>query len=47
LALEEGLAVYFGSPVRLEQGQVGGKLVVDFYSDDDLQRILDVLGIHL
>lgn len=46
-ALEEGLSVYFGSPVRLEQGQVGGKLIVEFYSDDDLQRILDVLGIHL
>jgi ParB family chromosome partitioning protein len=46
-ALEEGLSVYFGSPTRLEAGEIGGRMVVEFYSDDDLQRILDVLGIHL
>ncbi len=46
-ALADGLSVYFGSPVKLQKGEVGGHIVVDFYSDDDLQRILDVLGMHL
>jgi ParB family chromosome partitioning protein len=45
--LEDGLSMYFGSPVRLEKGEIGGRLVVSFYSDDDLTRILDVLGIHV
>lgn len=45
--LEEGLSVYFGAPVKLERAEVGGKLVVSFYSDDDLARILDILGVHL
>jgi ParB family chromosome partitioning protein len=45
--LESGMSVYFGSPVKLQRGEVGGKIVIDFYSDDDLGRILDVLGIHL
>ncbi|HRF59145.1 MAG TPA: ParB/RepB/Spo0J family partition protein [Fimbriimonadaceae bacterium] len=47
VALEEGLAIYFGSPVHLDAQDSGGKLTIDFYSDDDLQRILDILGIHL
>jgi ParB family chromosome partitioning protein len=45
--LEDGLSMYFGSPVRLETAEVGGRMVVSFYSDDDLTRILDVLGIHV
>lgn len=45
--LEEGLSMYFGSPVKLERAEIGGKLVVSFYSDDDLSRILDILGVHL
>jgi ParB family chromosome partitioning protein len=46
-ALEDGLSMYFGSTVRLERGPVGGKIVIDFYSDDDLDRMLELLGIHL
>jgi ParB family chromosome partitioning protein len=46
-ALEQGLSEYFGSPVRITRAEVGGKLTIDFYSDDDLQRILDILGVHL
>lgn len=46
-ALERGLSEYFGSPTHLERSEVGGKVSIDFYSDDDLQRILDILGIHL
>lgn len=47
LALEEALSVFLGTPARLQRGDVGGKLVVEFYSDDDLGRILDVLGFRL
>jgi ParB family chromosome partitioning protein len=43
-ALAQGLSEFLGSPARIEPGEVGGQLVVDYYSDDDLQRILDVLG---
>ncbi len=45
--LEEGLSMYFGSPVKLERAEIGGKMVLSFYSDDDLTRILDILGVHL
>jgi ParB family transcriptional regulator, chromosome partitioning protein len=46
-ALEEALSIYLGSQVRLQKGEIGGKIVVDFYSDEDLERILDVLGVSL
>ncbi len=47
VALEKGLSEYFGTPVSLQKGEVGGKMVVEYYSDDDLQRILDILGVSL
>jgi ParB family chromosome partitioning protein len=47
VSLEQGLSEYFGSPVRLQPEEVGGKMTISFYSDDDLQRILDILGINL
>ncbi|MGV3615067.1 MAG: ParB/RepB/Spo0J family partition protein [Fimbriimonas sp.] len=46
-SLEEGLSVFLGTPVRLQRSEVGGKLVVEFYSDDDLDRILEQLGFRL
>lgn len=46
-ALEQGLSEYFGSPVQLAPDPVGGRLSIAFYSDDDLQRILDILGVSL
>lgn len=42
--LSRALGEFLGSPVRFESAEVGGRMVVDYYSDDDLQRILDVLG---
>ncbi|MFQ3678727.1 MAG: ParB/RepB/Spo0J family partition protein, partial [Fimbriimonadaceae bacterium] len=45
--LEEAVSTYFGAPTRLIKSEVGGKIEIEFYSDDDLMRILDVLGIHL
>ncbi|MBA4293375.1 chromosome partitioning protein ParB [bacterium] len=46
-SLEQGLSEYFGTPVQLQSDKLGGKLSIAFYSDDDLQRILDILGISL
>lgn len=47
LALEKGLSEYFGTPVQLAADKIGGKMTISFYSDEDLQRILDVLGVSL
>lgn len=47
LQLERGLSEYFGSEVTLKQEKQGGKIAIDYYSDEDLQRILDILGISL
>lgn len=47
VALERVLSEHFGAPVHLAKGEKGGKITVDYYSDDDLQRILDVLGVSL
>lgn len=46
-ALEEQLSHLFGTPVAINEGDEGGKIVVPYYSDEDLQRILDLLGIEL
>lgn len=46
-ALIKALGEFLGTKVRLERGETGGKLVVDFYDDDDLGRILDSLGFRL
>lgn len=45
-AVGEAMSIYLGSPTKLQKADVGGKITIEFYSDDDLQRILDVLGIH-
>ncbi len=45
--LEEALSITLGSKVRITSGEVGGKITVEFYSDEDLERILGVLGVSL
>lgn len=47
LALEERLSQHFGAPIRLTGSETGGELAIAFYSGEDLQRILDVLGVSL
>jgi len=46
-ALEEALCTFLGSPTKLIRSEVGGKLIVDFYSDDDLDRMLESLGFRM
>jgi ParB family chromosome partitioning protein len=44
VSLEEALSVHLGAQVRLQPGLVGGKLVIDFYSEDELQGIVERMG---
>jgi ParB family chromosome partitioning protein len=41
--LEDRLKRRLGTQVHIIEGKVGGKIVVDYYSSDDLERILDLL----
>lgn len=43
LELEEKFTEKFGTRVRIEKKSVGGKLVIDFFSHDDLASILDAM----
>lgn len=46
-ALERALSEFFGSPVSVVAGRKRGKMVIEFKGSDDLDRILDKLGIIL
>jgi len=48
-ALEDEIARRLSAPTKIHKSAagVGGKLTVEFYDDDDLQRILDAIGISL
>lgn len=47
LALEEALSTFFGASTKIKKGEIGGEVSIQFYSDDDLDRILDILGFRL
>ena len=42
--LEEKLAQTFGARVHIERSQTGGKIMIDFFSNDDLRSILDAVN---
>jgi ParB family transcriptional regulator, chromosome partitioning protein len=42
--LEKELERKFGTKVEISPKKTGGKLVVTYYSDDDLERIQDLIG---
>lgn len=46
-ALSSSLSERFGSPVKLQGSTSRGKLVIEFFSEDDLDRIVESLGIRL
>jgi len=46
-AIEGRLREYFGTGVRVIQGQGKGRIAIEFYSREDLERILEVLGLNL
>lgn len=42
--LETKLTAELGTRVQIEKKQVGGKVVIDFFNNDDLHQILDLLS---
>jgi len=46
-ALQEALCTFIGSPVKLARGEGTGRMTIEFYSDDDLDRILELIGFRL
>lgn len=46
-AVEEALSNRFGTPVKIRKSGKGGEVVLPFYSDDDLERLIEELGIRL
>lgn len=42
--LERNLSTFLGAPTKLQPGPTGSKLVIEYYGDEDLQRILDLIG---
>ena len=43
VAIEERLQRFFGTRVNIKKRRAGGRIEVDYYSDEDLERILDLL----
>ncbi|CAM3588658.1 MULTISPECIES: ParB/RepB/Spo0J family partition protein [Brevibacillus] len=46
IEMEEKLRSRFGTSVKIKKGTKRGKIEIDFYSPEDLQRILDILVIE-
>lgn len=44
IAIEERLRSRFGTSVKIKKGSKRGKIEIDFYSQEDLQRIVDILN---
>jgi len=43
--LEERLQICLGTRAELANGKNGGKIIIEYYSLDDLERICDIIGI--
>jgi ParB family chromosome partitioning protein len=46
IEMEERLRTRFGTSVKIKKGSKRGKIEIDFYSNEDLQRILDILYVE-
>lgn len=46
IEMEERLRSRFGTSVKIKKGTKRGKIEIDFYSQDDLQRIIDMLQLE-
>lgn len=44
LAIEAKLKESLGTRVRIERKEVGGKITIDFFSNDDLKTIVDIMN---
>jgi ParB family transcriptional regulator, chromosome partitioning protein len=47
VSLQQSASEFLGAPVKLEGSEKGGRIWIDFYSEEDLLRIMDLLGIRL
>jgi ParB family chromosome partitioning protein len=45
--IEDKLKQYFGTSVKIVKGRKRGKILIEFYSDEDLNRILELIKITL
>lgn len=45
--LEEKLQNYFGTKTEINSKKQGGKIEIEFYSQEELERIMETLGIEL
>jgi len=43
-ALEDALSTHLGSPVKVMKSGMGGKITIDYFSDEDMNRILETIG---
>lgn len=43
LELQDQLCALLGTKVSIRNGKRGGRIVIDYYSDDDLERLLSIL----
>ena len=41
--IEDQLVEIFGTKVKLKPSQVGGAIEITYFSDEDLERILDLI----
>ncbi|MFS0558724.1 ParB/RepB/Spo0J family partition protein [Brevibacillus sp. 179-C9.3 HS] len=46
IEMEERLRSRFGTSVKIKKGSKRGKIEIDFYSQEDLERIIDILNIE-
>lgn len=43
---QEQVQAYLGTSVRIQPGKKRGKIEIDYYSEDDLRRIMDLMLAH-
>lgn len=41
--IEQSFSGFFGSPVKLNAGKRKGKIIIEYYSNEDLERLLDLI----
>jgi ParB family chromosome partitioning protein len=46
-AVEEALELHLGTRVRIAPRSAGGVITIEYYSDEDLERVLDKMGVRL
>ena len=45
--IEEQLREYFATQVRVTHGEHKGRIEIEYYGNDDLERVLDLMGVEI